>query len=78
MEGADQRVGRREEEGRVVSCSSPLSQTVLSYPVCVVLSPVVRLHLGLQVPGVLRQDGQPEVVRVELGQQGQDQVRPPV
>ena len=75
---ADERVGRRQEEGGVGPGSSPLGQTVLRYPVSVVLSPVVGLHLGLQVAGVLREDGQSEVVRAEPGQDRQDQVWPPV
>ena len=74
--GTDQRVGRREGEGRVVACSSPLGQTVLGYSVNVVLSPVVRLHLGLQVLGVLGEDGQPQVVRAQPGQDGHDEVGP--
>ena len=73
---ADERVGRRQEECLVVASSSPLGQTVLGYSVNVVLSPVVRLHLGLQVLGVLGEDGQPQVVRAQPGQDGHDEVGP--
>lgn len=73
--GADQRVGGRQEEGGVLGCVPPLSQALLTNPLHVVLSPVVRLHHSLQVLGVLGQDGQPEVVRVEVGQDGHDEAR---